>query len=170
MQYALADDAQIPGLNRLRESQSIFFAITEVCKGKPGSYKPPARPSPGCEAASSSPTSDRPEAATLLRIGSASTPMEAELIRRDEELQRVQRFLEAVPASGRALLIAGEAGVGKTSVAGGGGPRAGGPGMRVIAARPAEAETSFAHAALGDLLGPHPGYWRTSRPGAARSK
>ena len=40
VQYALADDAQIPGLNRLRESQSIFFAITEICKGKPGSYKP----------------------------------------------------------------------------------------------------------------------------------
>ena len=43
VQYALADDAAIPGLNRLRASQSIFFAITEVCKGKPGSYKP-ARP------------------------------------------------------------------------------------------------------------------------------
>jgi hypothetical protein len=43
VQYALADDAQIPGLNRLRGSQSIFFAITEICKGKPGSYKP-ARP------------------------------------------------------------------------------------------------------------------------------
>jgi hypothetical protein len=43
VQYALADDAQIPGLNRLRASQSIFFAITEVCKGKPGSYQP-ARP------------------------------------------------------------------------------------------------------------------------------
>ena len=43
VQYALADDAKIPGLNRLRASQSIFFAITEVCKGKPGSYKP-ARP------------------------------------------------------------------------------------------------------------------------------
>jgi hypothetical protein len=40
VQYALADDAEIPGLNRLRASQSIFFAITEVCKGKPGSYKP----------------------------------------------------------------------------------------------------------------------------------
>jgi len=39
-QYALADDADIPGLNRLRASQSIFFAITEVCKGKPASYKP----------------------------------------------------------------------------------------------------------------------------------
>ena len=43
VQYALADDARIPGLDRLRASQSIFFAITEVCKGKPGSYKP-ARP------------------------------------------------------------------------------------------------------------------------------
>ena len=43
VQYALADDARIPGLSRLRASQSIFFGITEVCKGKPGSYKP-ARP------------------------------------------------------------------------------------------------------------------------------
>ena len=43
VQYALADDAKIPGLNRLRASQSIYFAITELCKGKPGSYKP-ARP------------------------------------------------------------------------------------------------------------------------------
>jgi hypothetical protein len=40
VQYALADDAQIAGLNRLRASQSIFFAITEVCNGKPGSYEP----------------------------------------------------------------------------------------------------------------------------------
>ena len=43
VQYALADDAAIPGLDRLRASQSIFYAITEVCKGKPGSYRP-ARP------------------------------------------------------------------------------------------------------------------------------
>jgi outer membrane murein-binding lipoprotein Lpp len=40
VQYALADDAKIPGLNRLRASQSIFFAITEICKGKPGSFEP----------------------------------------------------------------------------------------------------------------------------------
>jgi hypothetical protein len=40
VQYALADDAQIPGLNRLQASQSIFFAITELCKSKPGSYQP----------------------------------------------------------------------------------------------------------------------------------
>jgi hypothetical protein len=40
VQYALADDAKIRGLNRLRASQSIYYAITEVCKGKPASYEP----------------------------------------------------------------------------------------------------------------------------------
>jgi hypothetical protein len=83
--------------------------------------------------------------------------MEAELIGRDEELQRVQRFLEAVPAGSRALLITGEAGVGKTSLWQAAVGRAQAAGMRAIAARPSEAETSFAYAALGDLLGPHPG-------------
>ena len=43
VQYALADDARIPGMTRLRASQSIFFAITEICEDQPASYKP-ARP------------------------------------------------------------------------------------------------------------------------------
>lgn len=43
VQYALADDAKIRGLNRLRASQSIYYAITEVCKGEPGSFKPAKR-------------------------------------------------------------------------------------------------------------------------------
>jgi hypothetical protein len=38
--FALADRAQIPGLNRLRSAHSIFFAVTEVCRGKPDSYRP----------------------------------------------------------------------------------------------------------------------------------
>jgi DNA-binding CsgD family transcriptional regulator len=80
--------------------------------------------------------------------------MEAELIGRDEELQVVQRFLDR--AGARALLIAGEAGVGKTSLWQAALRRAEATGIRAIAARPAEAETSFAHAALGDLLGAHP--------------
>jgi hypothetical protein len=37
---ALADDAKIRGLNRLQASQSIYYAITELCKSKPGSYQP----------------------------------------------------------------------------------------------------------------------------------
>jgi hypothetical protein len=40
VQYALADDARIRGLNRLQASQSIFYAITELCKAKPGTYRP----------------------------------------------------------------------------------------------------------------------------------
>jgi hypothetical protein len=40
VQYALADDARIQGLNRLQASQSIYYAITELCKAKPGSYRP----------------------------------------------------------------------------------------------------------------------------------
>jgi hypothetical protein len=43
VQYALADDARIPDMSRLRASQSIFFAVTEICQDKPSSYKP-ARP------------------------------------------------------------------------------------------------------------------------------
>jgi hypothetical protein len=42
-QYALADDAKIRGLNRLQASQSIFYAITELCRDKPDSFEP-ARP------------------------------------------------------------------------------------------------------------------------------
>jgi hypothetical protein len=38
--FALADREQIPGLNRLRAAHSIFFAVTEVCRGKPDSYRP----------------------------------------------------------------------------------------------------------------------------------
>jgi hypothetical protein len=37
---AIADREQIPGLNRLRASQSLYFAMTEVCKGRPASFKP----------------------------------------------------------------------------------------------------------------------------------
>jgi hypothetical protein len=40
VQYALADDARINGLNRLQSSQSIYYAITELCKDRPGSYQP----------------------------------------------------------------------------------------------------------------------------------
>jgi hypothetical protein len=37
---AIADRAQIAGLNRLQATQSVFFAMTELCKGSPASYVP----------------------------------------------------------------------------------------------------------------------------------
>jgi hypothetical protein len=40
VQVALADDAKIRGLNQFQASQGIYYAITELCKAKPGSYQP----------------------------------------------------------------------------------------------------------------------------------
>jgi hypothetical protein len=38
--FALADEAKLPDMNRLQASQSILFAMTELCKENGGSYKP----------------------------------------------------------------------------------------------------------------------------------
>ena len=39
-QFALAAGANVKGMSRLRVAQSIFFAMTELCKGADASYKP----------------------------------------------------------------------------------------------------------------------------------
>src|SRR5688572_27862008 len=81
--------------------------------------------------------------------------MSRELVGREEELQRVELFLQAGRHEPRALVIEGQAGVGKTSIWEAALTVAGRSGIRTLAARPAEAETSFAYAALGDLLRDH---------------
>lgn len=37
---ALSDRERIAGLSRLQATQSIFFAMTKVCKGSPASHEP----------------------------------------------------------------------------------------------------------------------------------
>jgi hypothetical protein len=37
---AISDRDKIRGINRLQATQSIFFAMTELCKGRSASYKP----------------------------------------------------------------------------------------------------------------------------------
>jgi hypothetical protein len=37
---AIGDRERIPGLNRLQATQSVYFAMTEVCKGRPASHEP----------------------------------------------------------------------------------------------------------------------------------
>jgi hypothetical protein len=37
---AIANREQLPRLNALQATQSIFYAITEVCKGRPASFEP----------------------------------------------------------------------------------------------------------------------------------
>lgn len=81
--------------------------------------------------------------------------MSAELVGREEELERVELFLQAARSSARALLIEGEAGAGKTSIWESALAMAARQGTRILAARPVEAEASFAYAALGDLLHDH---------------
>ena len=81
--------------------------------------------------------------------------MGAELIGRDAELRSVERFLEAIPSGARALVIEGDAGAGKTALWQAALELANRADELTLTSRPAEAETTFAHAALGDLLGPH---------------
>ena len=81
--------------------------------------------------------------------------MTSRLVGREEELQRAELFLEAARQTPRALVIEGEAGAGKTTIWEAALADAQQAGTRTLSARPAEAETSFAYAALGDLLRDH---------------
>ena len=76
------------------------------------------------------------------------------IIGRRTELQALARFLEAVPAGGQALLIEGDAGIGKTALLQQGVHDAQARGFRALTARPASAEAQMAFATIGDLLRP----------------
>jgi DNA-binding CsgD family transcriptional regulator len=75
------------------------------------------------------------------------------LLGRDVELQAVRGAL--LPAVAPvAIVLEGEAGIGKTALWRAGVAEAESRGMRPRVARPVEAETGLSHAALGDLLSP----------------
>lgn len=82
-----------------------------------------------------------PEVATVTFVG------------RERELDAIGRFLEQVPAGPSALLIEGEAGIGKTAVWLEALRLADETGLRVLRARPAEAEARLSYVALADLVG-----------------
>ena len=71
---------------------------------------------------------------------------------RDEELARIASFLSGDPAHSSVLTLEGEAGIGKTTLWLAGVERAREHGLRVLVARPAEAERELSFATLGDLL------------------
>jgi DNA-binding CsgD family transcriptional regulator len=75
-----------------------------------------------------------------------------QLVGREAELRAVQRAL-ALPAPA-GLVLEGDAGIGKSALWHAGIAEGEARGMRVLVARPAEAETGLSHAALGDLVGP----------------
>ena len=76
------------------------------------------------------------------------------ILGRAAELQQVDALLADETPEARALVLTGDAGVGKTTIWEEGVRLAAERGLRVLAARPAEGETALPFAALGDLLGP----------------
>jgi hypothetical protein len=40
VQHALAADVKVSGMGELAVSQSIYYALTEICKSKPDSFEP----------------------------------------------------------------------------------------------------------------------------------
>ena len=75
-----------------------------------------------------------------------------QIVGREDELAAVREFLDAAGEGLCALGFAGEAGIGKTTLWLAGVEAARERGLRVLTARPAEAERGLAHTVLGDLF------------------
>ena len=75
------------------------------------------------------------------------------MIGRGSEAAAVARFVERVPSGPVALVIEGEAGIGKTTVLVEAVREAGARGCGVLEARPAQAESELSYTALDDLVG-----------------
>src|SRR3954470_1847390 len=76
-----------------------------------------------------------------------------EVVGRETELASLADFLDRVALGPAALVLAGEAGVGKTELWRAAVAEGRERGYRVLEARPAEAEGELAFAGLADLLG-----------------
>jgi len=82
----------------------------------------------------------------------AAAKMARMIVGREEELASVEAFVEEVPEAPVALVLEGEAGIGKSTLWLAGVEQGQQCGARVLSARPVEAERSLAYAGLGDLL------------------
>ncbi len=84
------------------------------------------------------------------------TTLVGELIGREAELATIGQFLDSPPDGLRALVLEGEAGIGKTTLWKAGLSAAPANGYRLLSAAPTEAEAGLPYASLGDLLDPIP--------------
>lgn len=71
---------------------------------------------------------------------------------RDAQLSSLAGFLEAIPSGPSALVLTGEAGIGKSTLWNAGLERARGHGYLLLTCRPSESEARLSFAALSDLL------------------
>jgi DNA-binding CsgD family transcriptional regulator len=91
-----------------------------------------------------------------------------DLVGRDEELASVLAFLESTESLPGALLLEGEAGIGKTTLLRAGIVAASQSGFCVVSTRPVEAESSLSFVSLGDLLEEQLGKVQDALPGPQR--
>ena len=75
------------------------------------------------------------------------------IVGREAELEAVDRFLDEVPSGPLALLVEGEAGIGKTALWLEAVRAAEKRAYRVLQVRPAQSEAELSYVALTDLLG-----------------
>ena len=80
--------------------------------------------------------------------------MPAAVVGRDAELAALRDFLAGISEGATALLLEGDAGMGKTTLWSAGVAQAEERGLRVLRALPAASETELSFAGLGDLLDP----------------
>jgi DNA-binding CsgD family transcriptional regulator len=78
--------------------------------------------------------------------------MASQIVGRDEERAAMAAFLGRVPDTPSALVLEGEAGIGKSTLWLEGIELARARGIRILSSRPAEAERALVHVGLGDLL------------------
>src|SRR3989475_13110485 len=78
--------------------------------------------------------------------------MAFEIVGREEELGSLRAFVDEVQDGPTALVLEGEAGIGKSTLWLAGVEHARTRGLRVLSSRPAEAERSLAHVGVGDLF------------------
>ena len=76
----------------------------------------------------------------------------SQIVGRDEEIAALTAFLDTRPEATSALVLEGDAGIGKSTIWREGLARARARGLRVMVSRPAEAEQRLVYAGLGDLL------------------
>jgi len=78
--------------------------------------------------------------------------MSLAIVGREEERTSLEAFVGRAEAGAAALVLEGEAGIGKSTLWHAGVELARSRGLRVLVSRPAEAESGLAYAGLGDLF------------------
>jgi len=91
------------------------------------------------------------------------------IVGRDTELASITTFLSSIDEGASALVLEGEAGMGKTTLWRAGVEKADQRGLRVLQALPAESETALSFSGLGDLLDGVLGEALAPLPGGQRS-